>query len=140
MIDFKGRHTPKAIILQLVRWYVSYALSYRDLEEMSKERGNSRWRMDETYIKVKGQWKYYYRAVDSEGRTIDFLLTAKRDKKAALRFFRKSIGRNEAPTLVNIDKSGANLAGLQQYNEYHQTRIEIRQCNSTLSHPTPSKS
>jgi transposase-like protein len=158
MIDFKGRHTPKAIILQLVRWYVSYALSYRDLEEMSKERGievdhstiqrwvmhfapqlekafhlkkrpcNSRWRMDETYIKVKGQWKYYYRAVDSEGRTIDFLLTAKRDKKAALRFFRKSIGRNEAPTLVNIDKSGANLAGLQQYNEDHQTRIEIRQC------------
>jgi len=108
MISFKGRHTPKAIILQCVRWYCSYSLSYRNIEEMMLERGikidhstlnrwvvhfapklekafhqlkkrpGDRWRLDETYIKVKGQWKYYYRAVDKQGNTIDFLLTAKR--------------------------------------------------------------
>jgi len=70
-----------------------------------KEPGN-RWRMDETYLKVKGVWKYYYRAVDKQGNTIDFLLTFKRDTKAAKRFFDKAIGRNGKPGLVNIDKSG----------------------------------
>jgi transposase-like protein len=120
MISFKGRQFEKDIILQCVRWYVAYALSYRDLEEMMMmERGipvdhstiqrwvvkysplleqefkkhkrpiGSSWRMDETYIKIKGQWRYLYRAVDKEGNTIDFLLTAKRDKKAALSFSKK---------------------------------------------------
>jgi len=85
-------------------------------------------RMDETYIKVKGEWKYFYRAVDKAGNTIDFLLTAKRDKKAALRFLKKAIGANVKPGLINIDKSGANNAGIAAYNKDNTTRIKIRQC------------
>ena len=69
--------------------------------------------MDETYIKIKGQWKYLYRAVDSEGQTIDFLLTAHRDKKAARRFFKKAIRQHGLPEKVTIDKSGANTAALE---------------------------
>ncbi len=84
--------------------------------------------MDESYIKVKGQWKYYYRAVDKQGQTIDFLLTTTRDTQAALRFLRKAIGQNGKPSLVNIDQSGANQAGLKQYNRDYKKRIKIRQC------------
>ena len=84
--------------------------------------------MDETYIKVKGQWRYYYRAVDKQGQTIDFLLTATRDTKAALRFLKKAIVQNGKPSLVNIDQSGANTAGLKQVNRDNKTRITIRQC------------
>ncbi|EJD6584825.1 IS6 family transposase, partial [Providencia rettgeri] len=75
-----------------------------------------RWRMDETYIKVKGQWKYLYRAVDSEGQTIDFLLTAKRDAAAALRFFRKAIRHQGEPEMVTLDKSSANKAAVDTLN------------------------
>jgi len=155
-ISFKGRHFQHDMILQSVRWYLAYALSYRDIEEMMAERGFSvdhstinrwvlhyspqldaafrqkkncvgkRWRI--TYIKVKGQWKYYYRAVDKQGQTIDFLLTATRDTKAALRFLKKAIAQNGKPSLVNIDQSGANNAGLKQVNHDHHTRIKIRQC------------
>lgn len=157
-ISFKGRHFQSDMILQSVRWYLSYSLSYRDIEELMEERGfdvdhstlnrwvihyapqlerafrqkkkrnGGRWRMDETYIKVKGQWKYYYRWVDKQGNTIDFLLTARRDKKAALRFFKKAIGNNGKPGLINIDKSGANTAAIKQYNKDHNKRIKIRQC------------
>ena len=84
--------------------------------------------LDETYIKVKGQWKYFYRAVDKQGNTIDFLLTAKRDKKAALRFLTRAISRNGKPGLINIDKSGANTAAIKGYNNDHDKRIKIRQC------------
>jgi len=77
---------------------------------------------------VKGQWKYYYRAVDKQGQTIDFLLTATRDTKAALRFVKKAIAQNGNPSLVNIDQSGANNAGLKQVNHDHHTSIKIRQC------------
>ena len=103
-MDFKGSHFEKEIILWGVRWYVAYPISYRQLEEMMGERGvvvdhstlnrwvikyapelekefrrrqhpvGRSWRMDETYVKIKGQWAYLYRAVDKEGRTIDFLL------------------------------------------------------------------
>ena len=79
-----------------------------------KKRPGDRWRLDETYIKVKGQWKYYYRAVDKQGNTIDFLLTAKRDTKAALRFLNKA-------------KSGANKAGINQFNDENNRRVKIRQ-------------
>lgn len=75
-----------------------------------------RWRMDETYIKIKGQWKYLYRAVDTAGQTIDFLLTAKRDATAALRFFSKAIRHHGEPEVVTIDKSGANTAALTTLN------------------------
>jgi transposase-like protein len=157
-ISFKGRHFQHDMILQSIRWYLAYALSYRDIEEMMAERGFSvdhstinrwvlyyspqleaafrrkkkrigvRWRMDESYIKVKGQWTYYYRAVDKQGQTIDFLLTATRDTKAAFRFLKKAIGQNGKPSLVNIDQSGANQAGLNQYNRDYKKRITIRQC------------
>ena len=85
------------------------------------------WRMDETYIKVKGEWKYLYRAIDKEGQTIDFLLTAHRDKKAALRFFKKAVRQHGLPTKVTIDKSGANTAALEALKEETGAKIEIRQ-------------
>lgn len=118
---FSRLHYPIDVIAQCVRWYLAYSLSLRNLEEMMAERGivvdhstlhrwvirlvplldkafrrrkrtvGRRWRMDETYIKVKGQWKYLYRTVDTAGQTIDFLLAAKREAAAALRFFRKAI-------------------------------------------------
>jgi putative transposase len=64
--------------------------------------------MDETYVRIRGQWKYLYRAVDKAGNTVDFLLTAKRDRKAAVRFLRKAIGQNGVPAKITIDKSGAS--------------------------------
>ncbi len=84
--------------------------------------------MDETYIKVKGQWTYYYHAVDKQGHTIDFLLTATRDRQAARRFFKKAIKQNAKPSLVNIDQSRANTAGLKLVNYEEKVRIKIRQC------------
>ncbi len=158
MISFKGRHFKQTLILQSVRWYCAYSLSYRDIEEIMQARGfevdhstlqrwvvhyspilekvfqqkkkqaGKRWRLDETYIKVKGKWKYFYRAVDKQGNTIDFLLTAKRDRKAAKRFLKKAIKRNGKPSLINIDKSGANKAGIKQFNQEYNKRIKIRQC------------
>ena len=94
----------------------------------NKKRAGHRWRLDETYIRIKGKWKYLYRAVDKKGNTIDFLLTAKRDKRAALRFLNKAIGSNGKPNLINIDKSGTNTAGIKQYNTDENKRIKIRQC------------
>ncbi|WP_115827148.1 IS6 family transposase [Xenorhabdus cabanillasii] len=144
---FKRLHYPVDIIAQCVRWYLAYALSLRNLKEIMAERGiavdhstlsrwvhrlvplivkryrhnkpavRRRWRMDETYIKVKGQWKYLYRAVDSDGNTIDFLLTAYRDKPAALRFFKKAIRQHGKPDVVTIDKSGANKAAVDKLNQ-----------------------
>jgi transposase-like protein len=140
-----------------VRWYVAYSLSLRNLEEMMAERGieidhskvhrwviklvplfektfrkykqpvGKSWRMDETYIKDKGQWKYLYRAVDKAGKTIDFLFRAKRDKVAARRFFEKSIAQNGVPETITIDKSGSNLAALHAVNAERETPITIRQ-------------
>ena len=80
------------------------------------------------YIKVKGSWKYLYRAVDKEGNTVDFLLRARRNKAAALRYFEKSIQQNGAPETVTIDKSGSNLAALHAVNAERETPIKIRQC------------
>jgi len=156
---FKRLHYPADVIAQCVRWYLAYSLSLRDLEEMMTERGISvdhstlhrwvfrlvplldkafrrhkrsvgcRWRMDETYIKVKAQWKYLYRAVDTTGQTIDFLLTAKRDAAAALRFFRKAIRHQGEPEVVTIDKSGANTAALTTLNagKPDEETITVRQ-------------
>ena len=156
MIEFKGSHFEREVILWGVRWYVAYPISYRQLEEMMEERGvevdhstlnrwvvkyapeldrqfrsrkrpvGSSWRLDETYVKIKGSWKYLYRAVDKAGATVDFLLTAKRDRKAALRFLRRAIGQNGAPKKITIDKSGANTAAIESYNAAHQSDIEIR--------------
>ncbi len=142
----KRLHYPLDVILLCVRWYVAYSLSLRNLEEMMAERGievdhssvhrwviklvpllekafrrhkrpvGRSWRMDETYVKVKGQWKFLYRAVDKEGNTVDFMLRAHRDKAAARRYFEKAIDQNGEPETITVDKSEANLAALQALN------------------------
>src|SRR5277367_712669 len=160
VVDLKGSHFERDIILWGVRWYVAYPMSYRQLEEMMEERGvevdhstlnrwvlkyvppleqafrarkrqvGGSWRMDETYVRIRGQWKYLYRAVDKAGNTVDFLLTAKRDRKAAVRFLRKAIGRHGVPAKITIDKSGANTAAIASYNLEQDAEIELRQVKS----------
>jgi putative transposase len=155
-VSFKGAHFPQEIILMGVRWYVAYPLSYRHVEELMAERGvpvdhatiqrwvikysaqleatfhrrkrsvGRSWRMDETYIRVKGEWRYLYRAVDKHGQTIDFLLTAERDEQAAKRFLTKAIRRHGVPDKITIDGSAANEAAITRYNDEHGTAIEIR--------------
>jgi putative transposase len=157
MLNTKGMRFPIDVILVCIRWYAAYPLSYRHLEEMMQERGvvvdhssinrwairflpllekafrkhkhavGKSWRMDETYIKVKGVWKYLYRAVDKQGKTIDFLLTAKRDASAARRFFDKAMRYSEVPGTVTMDKSGANKAALDQLKTERDIPIAIRQ-------------
>ncbi len=158
MKRLKYKQFQAEIILLNVRWYLAYPLSYRNLEEMMKDRGleldhtsiyrwvqeyskvlvknfNKRkrpvsrsWRMDETYIKVRGEWKYLYRAVDKHGKTVDFMLSSKRDVSAAASFLCKAIGNNGIPEKINIDRSGANTAGISLYNHLASTNIEIRRC------------
>src|SRR5881398_3824542 len=83
--------------------------------------------MDETYIKVKGEWRSLYRAVDKQGQTIDFLLTKERDEQAAKRFLTKAIRRHGVPEKITIDGSAANEAAIKSYNKDHGTSITIRQ-------------
>ncbi|WP_245183426.1 IS6 family transposase [Legionella israelensis] len=146
MLRFKGRHFPGDLILMAVRWKLAYPLSYRNIEELMGKRNvevdhstvqrwvvyyapqleqsfrkrkkavGLSWRMDETYIKVNGKWVYLYRAVDKEGRTIDFMLSEKRDRPAVLKFFKKAMGSSGLPQKVNIDKSGSNTAVLERIN------------------------
>ena len=157
-MEFKGSHFEKEIILWGVRWYVAYPLSYRQREEMMGERGVSvdhstlsrwvikyapefekqfrrcqrpverSWRVDETYVKIKGKWAYLYRAVDKEGQTIDFLLTPQRDRAAAEAFLHKAIRNQGLPEKITIDRSGSNTAAIKRYNKIHKTGIAIRQC------------
>ena len=84
--------------------------------------------MDETYIKVKGEWKYLYRAIDKQGNTIDFLLTKRRNTFAAHRFLIQAIEGNGLPTIINIDKSGSNKKAIRVYNKGKHSKIKIRQC------------
>ena len=155
---FKGHCFPKVIILQAVYYKLRFTLSYRDIEELLRIRGvvvdhatiqrwvfkftpmidinfrrrkrgvGLRWRLDETYIKVNGKWCYLYRAVDKEGKTIDFLLTHIRKKRAAHRFLKKAIAQNGIPELINIDKSGSNKEAIRLYNKRKLTKIKFRQC------------
>jgi transposase, IS6 family len=168
---FKWRHFEAEIILLCVRWYLRYSLSYRDLEEMMAERRlsvdhttiyrwvqryapdldkrcrphlkatNDSWRVDETYIKIKGTWTYLYRAVDSEGNTLEFLLSPTRDAEAAKRFFLKALHftadsaphacpleeqvteptapaesnpAQSAPRVINVDKNAAYPKAIAQ--------------------------
>ena len=136
---FKWRHFEAEIILLCVRWYLRYALSYRDLEEMMRERGlqvdhttiyrwvqryapelekrcrphlkecNASWKVDETYIKVKKQWIYLYRAVDSQANTLEFFLSPTRDAQAAKQFFLKTLvtSHTSEPRVMNVDKNAA---------------------------------
>ena len=155
-VSFQGAHFPPEIILPCVRWYVAYPLSTRHIEALMLERGVHvdhstvnrwvikyslpleealhrrkrpvwvSWRMDETYIKIKGQWYDLYRAVDKTGQTIDFLLTEHRDEYAAKRFLTKAIRRHGVPEKITLDGSAANEAAIKSYNEEHGTAIAIR--------------
>ena len=157
MLVVKGMRFPIEVILVCIRWYAAYPLSCRHLEEMMEERGvtvdhstvsrwairflpllektfrkykrpvGGSWRMDETYIKVKGVRKYLYRSVDRDGKTIDFLLTAKRDKAAAKRFFDKAMQANSVPEKVTMDKSGANKAAIDEINANREKPMVVRQ-------------
>ncbi len=99
------------------RWVIEYAPKLEEQFRKSyKKRVGTSWRMDETYIKVQGDWTYLYRAVDKEGKTIDFMLSKNRDTEAARLFFAKAIGSSGLPEKVTIDKSGANTAGLIAIN------------------------
>lgn len=99
------------------RWVIHYSPLLEDkFRKKFKRKAGISWRMDETYIKVKGKWHYLYRAVDKDGDTVDFMLSPKRDESAAKAFFTKSIGSNGVPEKVTIDKSGANLAWLNAIN------------------------
>jgi len=159
---FKWRHYESEIILLCVRWYLRYSLSYRDLEEMMNERGlsvdhttiyrwvqayapelerrirphlrltNDSYRVDETYIKVKGAWKYLYRAVDSTGQTIDFMLSAKRDARAAKRFFRKMLkaAEHQSPWVINVDRNKAYPLAVEELKEEGVLSVatQLRRC------------
>ncbi|HYQ92499.1 MAG TPA: IS6 family transposase, partial [Candidatus Competibacteraceae bacterium] len=114
--------------LNSYRWVQKFTPLLEATFRKGKKRpvGN-RWRMDETHIKIKGQWRYLYRAVDKAGQTLDFLLTADRDKKAARRFLKKAIRQHGLPDNVMIDNSGANTAALEALPEETGQAIEIRQ-------------
>jgi putative transposase len=109
------------------RWVVKYSLLLEEAFHRRKRPVWVSWRMDETYIKIKGQWYYLYRAVDKHGQTIDFLLTKPRDERAAKRFLTKAIRRHGVPEKITIDGSAANKAAIESYNAEHGTTITIRQ-------------
>ncbi|MED4286637.1 IS6 family transposase [Priestia megaterium] len=158
---FKWKHYQPDIILLTVRWYLRYNLSFRDLVEMMEERGlsiahttimrwvhqygreldervrrhlkpiNDSWRVDETYIKVKGQWMYLYRAVDSEGNTIDFYLSKPRDHRAAKRFFKKALWSFHVskPRVITVDKNPSYPMAIEELKNEKMipVGIQIRQ-------------
>ena len=156
-ISVKGAHVPQDIMLMGGRWFLAYPLSYRHVEALMAERGVRldqatiqrwgvqdsplleealhrrkrpgwvSWRLDETYLRVKGQWRYRYRTVDKDGQTIDFLLTEHRDKGAALRLLKNALRRNGLPETITMDGSGANEAAIKSDNEEHDTIMKIRQ-------------
>jgi len=163
---FKGRHFDRSVILLCVRWYLAYNLSLRNLEEMMAERGISvdhatvhrwvvryspellerfnrhkrsvswKWHVDETYIKVRGQWKYLYRAIDSNGDTVEFWFSEQRNLTAAKRFLRKALKRHGRPERIVIDGSQTNREAvllcdaesrLQDHSRRRLKPIRIRQ-------------
>ena len=143
---FKWRHFEAEMILLCVRWYLRYSLSYRDLEEMMAERGlqvdhttiyrwvqpyapelerrcrphlkatTDPWRVDETYVKVKGTWLYLSRAVDSAGNTLEFRLSPTRDAEAAKRLFHKTLEASHTvtPRVITVDKNAAYPKALSE--------------------------
>ena len=156
---FKGRHFDREIIILCVRWYLRFKLSFRDLVEMMAERGvrlahttimrwigryvpefekrwnrfarqaGGSWRVDETYVKIKGSWKYLYRAVDKAGATVDFLLRAKRDVAAAKAFFRRAFeAQGRLPQKITLDGYQASHRAARECLEEHNSggRTKIR--------------
>lgn len=155
---FKGRHFDGEILVLCVRWYLSFKLSFRDLVAMMSERGigiahttilrwvqhytpefekrweryarstGGSWRMDETYIRVKGEWMYLYRAVDKAGKTVDFYLSRKRDVNAAKAFLRKALKGQRIPTKITLDAYAAShraVAELKASGELPK-RVRVR--------------
>ena len=118
---------PLARDLTEPRWVLKYVPLLEKAFLARKRPVAGSWRMDETYVRIKGVWKYLYRAVDKAGATVDFLLTARRDRKTALRLLRKAAGKHGVPRKVTIDKSGANTAAIGSYNAEHDCDIEVRQ-------------
>ena len=153
---FKGRHFEPSVIVLCVRWYLAYALSLRDLREMMAERGISidhstihrwvvhfsplllerfnrrkravtgKWHIDETYIRVRGQWMYLYRAIDSVGDTVEFHFSEHRDLPAAKAFFRKALERHDRPDRVVIDGSQTNRAAVVSCDAIHRLQDRSR--------------
>jgi transposase-like protein len=159
---FKWRHFEGEVILLCVRWYLRYTLSYRDVEELARERGllvdhtpvfrwvqryapeldkrcrshlratNASYRVDETYIRIKKHWWYLYRAVDSTGATLDFMLSATRDAGAAERFFRKVLCamHTTTPRVITVDKHAAYPLALEALQQDGTLPVgcTLRQC------------
>jgi transposase-like protein len=156
---FRGRHFDRDIIILCVRWYLRFELSFRDLVEMMAERGvdlahttimrwiqryvpeferrwnrfacktGQSWRVDETYVKIKGRWTYLYRAVDSEGKTVDFLLRAKRDVAAAKAFFRRAFKtQGRLPRAITLDGYQASSRAVKEFLGEHRrgNRTDLR--------------
>lgn len=154
---FKWKHFLPEIIVLCLRWYLKYKLSFRDLVEIMAERGLSlvhttimRWvheyspeinkrirkylkpstdsyRLDETYVKIKGEWYYLYRAIDSKGNTLDFLLSRNRDKKAARKFIKKVLSNNHAvpPRVINTDKAPAYVSAIKRLKFDKELKLEV---------------
>ena len=155
---FKGRHFDQEIVILCVRWYLSYKLSFRDLVAMMGERGlgiahttilrwvqhyapeftkrwnrfaravGGSWRMDETYVKVRGEWTYLYRAVDKAGKTVEFHLSRKRDVNAAKAFLRKAMRNERSPVKITLDAYAAShraVADLKDSGELPK-RVQVR--------------
>jgi putative transposase len=151
---FKGRQFDKSVILLCVRWYLAYNLSLRNLEEMMAERGISvdhatvhrwvvryasellerfnrrkravtgKWHIDETYIKLRGHWRYLYRAIDSNGDTVEFWFSERRNLAAAKRFLRKALNRHGRPERIVIDGSQTNREAILSCDA--ESRLQIR--------------
>ena len=157
---FKGRHFDQEIIVLCVRWYLTFKLSSRDMVQMMAERGitlthttilrwveryvpefekrwsryarpvDDSWRADETYLKIKGQWVYLYRAVDKEGRTVDFLLSKRRDVAAAKRFFSWATKQHGVPRVITLDGYAASHRAVAKLKEIGTLprRVRVRSC------------
>jgi transposase-like protein len=153
---FKGRHFDRSVILLCVRWYLAYGLSLRNLEEMMAERGievdhstvhrwtvhyaplllekfnrrkrpvSGKWHVDETYIKVRGQWRYLYRAIDSNGDTVEFWFSERRNLAAAKRFLRRALKRHGRPERIVIDGSETNREAIVSCDTANQLEDRSR--------------
>ena len=166
---FKERQFTGEMILWAVRWYLMFPISYRDLKLMLLDRGgtvdhttinrwiqayaaelekrirphlrmsNGSWRVDETYVKIKGRWAYLYRAVDSGRQTIDFLLSSKRDAEGAKRFFRKALGQSHTvnPRTITVDKNPAYPKAVVEMKDdgelWHRSRLrQVKYLNNIV--------